>query len=587
MNRPNLKTAIAGSFRSAVPDAHLISPSNPDQKIKISIYARRNPGPSNELHGRMEKLSTELPGKRKYLSPREFDELYGADPADLKKIEVWAKEHKLQVLNKSVSQRRVEVEGTIADISEALGVTFNEYEHSAMGGYRGRTGYIYTADDMHGIIEGIFGLDTRPVGRPRIRRGNRSSLPLNFIKPATGARTKVPDLTNKKPGTFFPPQVADLYKYPGDVDGTGEHVAIFAFNDARDQDKHGGYSLSALQEYYRDVLGQPTIPTIEDVVILGKGNYPGVDTEASENNGDATGEVMLDMSIVGSVAPGAKIFMYFTEFTSKGWVDAIHNAIAGDNDISVISISYGSMEQDKNSLWPKMAVKLVDQAFEAAASKGITICCASGDDGSNDEDKKKGPAEVDFPASSPNVLAVGGTKLVASKGARPSIVTETVWNELYLKDGGASGGGVSVVFSKPAYQDNAPIPVSVDPPHLIGRGVPDVSAVGDPDTGLMVMHVNGKKLDQVGGTSASAPLWASLIARLNQSMKARCGFMNPLLYTRFSSGVLRDIIKGNNGAYRAGKGWDACTGLGSPDGQKLLNALSGKSAKPSKKKKKP
>src|ERR1700722_649577 len=152
MNRPNLKTAIDGSFRSAVSDAHLISRSDPDQKIKISIYARRNPRPANELYARMEKLSSQLPGKRKYLTTREFDELYGADPADLKKIEVWAKEHKLQVLNKSVSQRRVEVEGTLGDIGKALGLTFNEYEHSTLGRYRGRSGYIYTADDMHGII---------------------------------------------------------------------------------------------------------------------------------------------------------------------------------------------------------------------------------------------------------------------------------------------------------------------------------------------------------------------------------------------------------------------------------------------------
>ena len=304
-------------------------------------------------------------------------------------------------------------------------------------------------------------------------------------------------------------------------------------------------------------------------MIQGKGNFPGPDTPATENRGDSTGEVMLDLCIAGAVCPGAKIFMYFTEFTSKGWVDAIHDAVAGKNNISVITISYGNPEQDPNSLWTQMGVKLTDQAFEAAAALGITICCSSGDDGSSDAGG--GKAEVDFPASSPNVLAVGGTKLKASKN---KISSEVVWNEI-RQQLGASGGGISTVFSKPAYQDGVKIPPSVNPPHQIGRGLPDVAAVGDPDTGVIIMHVNGKSLDSVGGTSASAPLWAGLIIRLNQALKARCGFLNQLLYTKFTSGVLRDITKGNNGAYEAAKGWDACTGFGSPDGQKLLKALGG------------
>ncbi len=205
-------------------------------------------------------------------------------------------------------------------------------------------------------------------------------------------------------------------------------------------------------------------------------------------------------------------------------------------------------------------------------AKGITICCASGDDGSSDGAARG--SEVDFPASSPFVLGVGGTKLVASGSGSPQITSETVWNEL-MQDEGAGGGGISAVFTKPSYQDGVDVPPSANPPHRIGRGVPDVCAVADPVTGVVIMNVDGKHLEQIGGTSASAPLWASLIARLNQGLNARCGFLNQVLYTKFPTGVLRDITVGNNGAYKAGPGWDACTGLGSPDGQKLLKALSG------------
>ncbi len=137
---------------------------------------------------------------------------------------------------------------------------------------------------------------------------------------------------------------------------------------------------------------------------------------------------------------------------------------------------------------------------------------------------------------------------------------------------GATGGGVSAIFSKPTYQDSVNVPVSVNPGHNVGRGVPDVAAVGDPSTGVVIMHVDGKSLEPIGGTSASTPLLAAMIARLNQGLKARCGFINPVLYEHAAKGVLNDITSGN-GAYSAAVGWDPCTGLGSPNGQRLLQAL--------------
>lgn len=149
-----------------------------------------------------------------------------------------------------------------------------------------------------------------------------------------------------------------------------------------------------------------------------------------------------------------------------------------------------------------------------------------------------------------------------------------MWNET-LQNEGATGGGVSAVFTRPDYQNTVDVPPSANPPHNIGRGVPDVAAVADPVTGVVVMRIDGKHLEPIGGTSASAPLWAALVARLNEGLKARCGFLNPILYGRFPAGVLRDITVGNNGAYAAGQGWDPCTGLGSPNGTQLLEALSG------------
>jgi kumamolisin len=565
------RVVLPGSTRFAVPQAKRIKKSDPRLQIKISVYARQNPMAPGQKRSPLDRLNNSLPRDREYLNEEEFNSRFGADPADLARIAAWARASKLKVLDSSVPMRRVLVQGSIRDISKALGVELDDYEHPQTGRFRGRVGQIYIPADLSGVVQGVFGLDTRKVGRPRIRRGNFRPVDIETL--GLGSRKKhgtssIP--ASPFPGAFFPPAVAQLYAYPDELTGSGQNVAIFAFNGTG-PDPQGGYKLSALQNYFEKVLGGKT-PTITDVLVQGPGNDPGPDTDASSNQGDSTGEVMLDMCVVGSVAPGASIFMYFTEFTSQGWVDALNQAITDENQISVISISYGNPEDDPQGAWTSMGVQNVNLAVQAAAAKGITVCCASGDDGSNDGDPPL--AHVDFPASSPFVLGVGGTTLVASSGTAPTIQSETVWNEV-LHSEGATGGGVSDVFTKPAYQASANVPPSANPPHAIGRGVPDVAAVADPVTGVVVMLIDGKHLEQIGGTSASTPMWASLVARLNQGLGARCGFLNPLLYGKFSSGVLRDITVGNNGAYAAGPGWDACTGLGSPNGGQLLQGLSG------------
>ena len=562
---------LAGSQRPVARGAKLLRKSDPNQQIKVSIYARRNPNRKAKTLPSVDELNAALPGKRHYFTNDEFNEVYGADPTDLKKIEAWAKACNLKVLEASVPKRRVLVEGSIDDISKAFAVQLNDYEHPKTGLFRGREGEIQLPADVHDLIEGVFGLDTRHVGHSR--RRSSSVKPVRWDSLQSAATSTRANLATPWPGTFFPPEVAQLYDYPRDLDGGEQNVAIFAFNGPPSPEPRGGYKLQSLKAYFEQVLGGRT-PSITDVVVHGPGNVPGPETKQSGDQGDSTGEVMLDMCVVGSVAPGAKIFMYFTLFTSQGWIDALHEAITDNNQISIISISYGNPENDPSGAWTKMGVKVVNEALEAAAAKGITICCASGDDGSTDQDSD-GQAHVDFPASSPNVLGVGGTRLKSSGRDRATIAEESVWNEI-LQDEGAGGGGISAMFTRPAYQNGVNVPPSVNPPHRIGRGVPDVAAVADPETGVVVMHVDGQHLEPIGGTSAAAPLWAALIARLNQGLKARCGFLNTVLYTKCGTGVLNDIAIGNNGAYSAGKGWDACTGLGSPDGGQLLNALAGK-----------
>lgn len=207
----------------------------------------------------------------------------------------------------------------------------------------------------------------------------------------------------------------------------------------------------------------------------------------------------------------------------------------------------------------------MEQILTEAAALGVTVTVAAGDNGSTDS-VSDGQQHVDFPASAPHALACGGTRLDASG---TTINAETVWND---PGGGATGGGVSRQFSLPSYQSSANVPGNLDTGQP-GRGVPDVCGDADPQTGYAI-RVDGAD-ETIGGTSAVAPLWAGLIARLNQELGAPLGFVQPRLYPLLGGAGFHDITSGNNGGYSAGPGWDACTGLGSPDGSALLTGLAG------------
>jgi kumamolisin len=208
----------------------------------------------------------------------------------------------------------------------------------------------------------------------------------------------------------------------------------------------------------------------------------------------------------------------------------------------------------------------MEQILTEGAAVGVTVTVASGDNGSTDG-VNDGKQHVDFPASAPHALGCGGTTLSIQNG---QIASETVWNE--LPDHGAGGGGISIEFPVPSYQSSRKMPNNVDTGKA-GRGVPDVAGDADPETGYSVL-VDGNQ-QTIGGTSAVAPLWAGLIVLLNASLGKPVGFVHPQIYAASAATGFHDITQGNNVGYRAGPGWDACTGNGSPDGTALLKALGG------------
>jgi kumamolisin len=529
MSAPKKQLPLAGSERVPLEGAREIGPANPIETVDVTIRLRSRAGKKPIVNAAEFTKPIE---KRTLLSRKEFEQRHGADPDSISRVESFARQCKLLVKEKSPARWTVILSGTVAAMNEAFGVELKEYEHPS-GRYRGRTGPIHLPAELQDVVEGVFGLDNRPQAKPHFRRRQGRG----------GVRAAAISLS------YTPIQVAGLYNFPIGVNGAGECIALIELG--------GGYNPTDLSNYWSQ-LKLPETPTVTAVSVGNGSNNPTGDPNSAD------GEVMLDIEVSGSIAPAAKIVVYFAENTDAGFLNAITTAVHDStNNPSVVSISWGGPE----SSWTQQAMTSMDEAFQSAAAIGVTVCVAAGDDGSTDG-VTDGLNHVDFPASSPNVLACGGTELVASGNA---ITSETVWNELANNEG-ATGGGVSDVFPLPGWQSGAGVPPSANPNHNVGRGVPDVAGDADPTTGY-VTRVDGNP-DVIGGTSAVAPLWAGLIALINESIGKPAGFINPLLYKSASTATdFNDITSGNNGAYSAGPGWDACTGLGSPIGIQVATAL--------------
>jgi len=529
MSTPKNQLPLAGSERAPLEGAREIGPANPAETVDVTIRLRSRAGKEPIVNADEFKKPIE---ERATLSRKDFEQQHGADADSMARVESFARQHKLTVKEESSARRTIILSGTVAAVNEAFGVELKEYEHPS-GRYRGRTGSVQLPAELHDVVEGVFGLDNRPQAKPHFRRRRGPA----------GARAETVSLS------YTPVQVAALYDFPTGVDGTGECIALIELG--------GGYNVADLSNYWGQLKLSET-PTVSAVSVGNGSNDPTGDPSGPD------GEVMLDIEIAGAIAPGAKIVVYFAENTDAGFLNAITTAVHDStNNPSVVSISWGGPE----SSWTQQAMTSMDEAFQSAAAMGVSVCVAAGDDGSTDG-VTDGLNHVDFPASSPNVLACGGTQLVASGN---TVTSETVWNELASNEG-ATGGGISDFFPLPSWQSGAGVPPSANPNQNVGRGVPDVAGDADPTTGYVTL-VDGNP-DVIGGTSAVAPLWAGLIALINESIGKPAGFINPLLYQAANTARdLNDITSGNNGAYFAGPGWDACTGLGSPIGTQVAAAL--------------
>jgi kumamolisin len=547
---PHLSTSpravLPGSEKAPfVPSASIQAAGQPPApsgtKITVSVIVKR----------KAPLKAANCTGKER-LTHAQFRQRHGADPAAVKLVRAFAKDFGLTVAPDAPApeHRTIKLTGTIAAMQKAFGVTLVHETHDGAT-YRVREGSITLPSALVGPVEAVLGLDNRPQAQPHFRvLGEAGDISAKAAQAGGFAKPHFGNAIQPHAGTanasYTPPQIAQLYQFPANASAAGQTIGIIELG--------GGYKTADLTTYFKS-LGQKT-PTVTAVLVDGAKNSP-------TNANSADGEVMLDIEVAAAVAPGAGIVVYFTPNTDQGFIDALATAIHDTkNKPSVISISWGAPE----SGWTAQSMTALDAACQSAAALGITITVAAGDNGSTDG-ATDGQNHVDFPASSPHVLACGGTKLL---GSGSTISSEVVWNELANNEG-ATGGGVSNVFPLPSWQAGANVPKPTN--SAGGRGVPDVSGDADPATGYAI-RVDGKNM-VIGGTSAVAPLWAGLIAVANAQNGKSAGFIQPAIYAAKGKPAFNDITSGTNYSgtpvgFTAGPGWDACTGLGSPIGTKLI-----------------
>jgi len=531
---------LAGSKRELLPNSRPAGPIDPSEIASITVRTR-SVGNGAELEQKVRKLYDQPLADRRYLTRAELAEQHGASTQDLDAIEHYAQQHNLVVSHRNAAERSLILTGKLGDLMNAFHADLHIFHHSS-GTYRGRRGEILVPNHLADIITGIFGFDTR--------RKQRSPRHLQALGSLSG-----PGGTNGVAATDF----AKRYNFPTQfggqqLDGSGQCIGIIELG--------GGFNNSDLQIFFHEI-GVPQ-PAVTAVAVDHAGNHP-------SKHGAADGEVMLDIEVAGAVAPKANLAVYFAPNQGNGFLDAVNAAVHdSERNPSVISISWGGPEDPAE----QQAIQAFHEVFVEAAALGVTICVASGDHGTADLDgfHWDGKIHVDHPAVDDLVLACGGTQIDA-KGK------DVVWNDgtafgnIPGGGGWAGGGGVSTTIAQPAYQKNAKVPVSIVTGKP-GRGIPDIAMSAT----NYFTRVQGKE-GASGGTSAVAPLAAALVALLNQAKKKRVGFLNPFLYANVGKGVVKDVVSGTNAitgtvkGYKAGPGWDACTGLGTPDGTAILKNI--------------
>lgn len=511
------KVPIAGSDRPTN-EGEPLGKAEARRRTTVSVYLR-NPSSPRHSQGSAADFEVALQRTTRRRIARQRAEEYAPAAAALRRF---AAAHDLTVRKVDLTGRRVVLSGTLEQLMQSFGATMRFHQ---WGGKRllTRVGPLLVPKTVAPWTRAVLGLDHQLLElSPR-------SVGDSLAQPNEG---------------LWPNEVATLYGIPPDLEAAGQTVGIIALG--------GGYLPSDVIEACRR-MGCPAAPAVVNLSVGGATNQYGGGTSFDE-------ELALDLQVVAGTARGARIVIYFAGNRVENIAAALHQALfATAERPQVITLSWGSAEK----FWHDDVREATQAALRDAVRLNVAVVAAAGDDLATGG-VPDGEAHVFFPASSPYVLACGGTRALLGDAG---ILSEEVWNEGQI----GTGGGISDVFPVPAYQEGLLLPPSIN--GTAGRGVPDVSAAAAAMPGYRVV-LGGREIVK-DGTSAVAPFWAGLITLANEQRTRPVGMIHSLLYS--NPAAFRSVTAGNNRidgiGYDAGPGWNACTGLGTPRAADIISIV--------------
>jgi kumamolisin len=524
--------------------------TNVDEVIYVNIHVRR---PESITDYANSIIAFGLPT----LSNEQYTKKFGAADSDLDLIVQFAEHYNLTILGRYVDAAKVQLSGTVGLFNQAFNIQLNNYTNNTET-YRSFSDNLTIPTELDDVIVSVIGLDN--YSKDKLFRCFGPTL-----DPAQVDEGIVPAGAIAGSEFLTPQRVSTAYNFPQSqrgyaFNGHGRTIGIISFD--------GGWTQQNIDSSFSNIGLQS--PNVKDVLLLGQTN---------DINDPAATEVMLDIFLTAGIAPKANIVNYMAPNGSGNYVDLFDYILSDtENNPDVISISWIYIELGVLLFYTDNGVfAAINERLASCAVKGITVIAASGDWGAQAGPYGGAyPATIGTLASSPYVLAAGGTSLLLH--ANNKIKLETTWNH----DGSATGGGVSILYGLPSYQNNLTVsyfPVLNSAP-LTVRGIPDISGNADSATGYRFFYGPLNTFIQVGGTSATAPMIAGMIAILNQLSGKRMGFCHQLFYS--NPHCFNDITTGNIGfyaantqlpAYRASAGWDACTGLGTIKGNAIYQLI--------------
>ena len=491
-------------------------------KITIQTYLKPKTV-SQEDQEELNKLLYLHPSERSYLTNTEYKKLFSPNSEELKSVKAYAKSHELDSeYDKATRSFKIHLtdQQLLSQSTETKGRTHLK-TMSSQGDVR-----LNNLQDAHEKLA-----------------AEEEKLPHGFIKENVEKRgfnfSEHENLAQTQGTSVL--EIASAYNFP-EGDGEGQCVGIIELG--------GQFTKKDLQTYFKKC--KVAVPKIEVVGSPSK-------TPPNENV-----EVTADIQIIGALLPKAKIVIYY----GNSILEAVKLALTDSkNKLNVISISWAGSEDE----YSQVELKELNQTFYEAALKGITVVASSGDYGAYNN---KTYPNVNVPVNFPFVLGCGGTQITLKED---KIIEESIWNSSQQYQQIGTGGGFSGLVARPSYQDNATnFYLKTHPQYYKysasgGRSIPDVAANASDVSGYAI-YFEGKWI-KLGGTSLSTPLWAALVARINQNLGYNLGFINPFLYQLIESEAFNQVLVGNNNLYVGGYGWNPCTGLGTPNGSTLLELL--------------